>query len=156
LKNILIQILSLGVLLSACNSGYQEAVEKPNVIIILTDDQGWGDMSIHGNTNLQTLHIDNLANNGASFDRFYVSPVCSPTRAELLTGRYHSRGGVYGTSTGGERLDLDETTIAEVFKNAGYKTAAYGKWEDSMISTVSVRGTGVTISALCWSTMASW
>jgi arylsulfatase A-like enzyme len=132
LKNILIQILSLGVLLSACNSGYQEAVEKPNVIIILTDDQGWGDMSIHGNTNLQTLHIDNLANNGASFDRFYVSPVCSPTRAELLTGRYHSRGGVYGTSTGGERLDLDETTIAEVFKNAGYKTAAYGKWHNGM------------------------
>lgn len=104
----------------------------PNIILILTDDQGWGDLSISGNTNLETPNIDRLAETGVTFDRFYVSPVCSPTRAEMLTGRYHPRGGVYSTSAGGERLDLDETTIAEFFKAAGYATAAYGKWHNGM------------------------
>ncbi|MEM6802490.1 MAG: arylsulfatase [Bacteroidota bacterium] len=109
-----------------------EKKQKPNVLFILTDDQAWGDLSINGNTNLNTPHIDQLAKNGAIFDRFYVSPVCSPTRAEILTGRYHSRSGVYATSAGGERMDLDETTIAQVFKKAGYQTAAYGKWHNGM------------------------
>ncbi len=81
---------------------------------------------------LETPNIDRLARSGVTFDRFFVSPVCSPTRAELLTGRYHVRGGVYSTSAGGERLDLDETTIAEIFKSAGYATAAYGKWHNGM------------------------
>jgi len=110
----------------------KEIKTKPNVIVIMTDDQGWGDLSVLGNTNLSTPNIDNLAETGVTFDRFYVSPVCSPTRAEILTGRYHVRGGVYSTSAGGERLDLDETTIAQVFKNAGYTTAAYGKWHNGM------------------------
>lgn len=115
-----------------CATEAQSLATRPNVIIIVSDDQGWGDLSIHGNTNLHTPNIDNLARQGASFAHFYVSPVCSPTRAELLTGRYHPRGGVYSTSAGGERLDLDELTIAEVFKNAGYATAAYGKWHNGM------------------------
>jgi arylsulfatase A-like enzyme len=106
------------------------AAERPNVVVILTDDQGWGDLSVNGNTNLATPHVDSLARDGASFDRFYVCPVCSPTRAEFLTGRYHPRGGVYGTSKGGERLDLDESTIAQAFKAAGYATAAFGKWHN--------------------------
>jgi arylsulfatase A-like enzyme len=105
---------------------------KPNILLIVSDDQGWGDLSLNGNTNLATPNIDNLAETGVTFDRFYVSPVCSPTRAEMLTGRYHVRGGVYSTSAGGERLDLDETTLAEVFKEAGYATAAYGKWHNGM------------------------
>ena len=104
----------------------------PNVLVILTDDQGWGDLSLNGNSNLSTPHIDALARAGASFDRFYVCAVCSPTRAEFLTGRYHPRGGVYSTSTGGERLDLDETTIADTFQAAGYATAAFGKWHNGM------------------------
>tara|TARA_R110002050_G_scaffold300808_1_gene473140 strand:- start:671 stop:2437 length:1767 start_codon:yes stop_codon:yes gene_type:complete len=104
----------------------------PNIILILTDDQGWGDLSISGNTNLETPNIDQLAAMGVTFDRFYVSPVCSPTRAELLTGRYHPRGGVYSTSAGGERLDLDETTLADFFQRAGYVTASYGKWHNGM------------------------
>ena len=104
----------------------------PNIIIILTDDQGWGDLSIKGNLDLSTPNIDKLGRTGVQFDRFFVSPVCSPTRAELLTGRYHVRGGVYHTSTGGERLDIDEQTIAQVFKKAGYSTAAYGKWHNGM------------------------
>jgi arylsulfatase A-like enzyme len=109
-----------------------QKTKKPNIVIILTDDQGWGDLSINGNTNLSTPHIDNIAKSGVMFEHFYVNPVCSPTRAELLTGRYHTRGGVYSTSQGGERLDLDETTFADIFKKAGYKTAAYGKWHSGM------------------------
>lgn len=108
------------------------AADRPNVIVILSDDQGWGDLSLNGNTNLTTPHIDSLARDGAQFDRFFVCPVCSPTRAEFLTGRYHPRSGVYSTSAGGERMDLDETTIADTFKAAGYRTAAFGKWHNGM------------------------
>jgi len=115
----------------SCSSKKHRPI-NPNIIIIMADDQGWGDLSIKGNTNISTPNIEKLADNGISFEHFYVSPVCSPTRAELLTGRYHVRGGVYSTSRGGERLDLDEQTIAEVFKKAGYKTAAYGKWHNGM------------------------
>ncbi len=102
----------------------------PNFIIIMSDDQGWGDLSLTGNTSLSTPNIDRLAAEGAFLSRFYVSPVCSPTRAELLTGRYHPRGGVFSTSQGGERLDLDETTIAQVLQENGYRTGAIGKWHN--------------------------
>ncbi len=105
---------------------------KPNIVVVLTDDQGWGDLSLHGNKNLSTPNLDRLAKEGAQFDRFYVCPVCSPTRAEFLTGRYHQRGGVYSTSAGGERLNLDEHTIADTFKAAGYATGAFGKWHNGM------------------------
>ena len=110
----------------------EDQTQYPNVLLIMSDDQGWGDLSLQGNPNLSTPNIDRLAARGVAFDRFYVSPVCSPTRAELLTGRYHTRGGVYSTSAGGERLDLDETTLAELFKKAGYQTACYGKWHNGM------------------------
>src|SRR5689334_7140775 len=90
-------------------------VKRPNVVIILADDQGWGYLSLNGNTNLKTAQIDSLAKDGARFSGFFVQPVCSPTRAEMLTGRWHPRGGVRGVSTGGERLNLDERTIAEAF-----------------------------------------
>lgn len=112
------------------------------MIIILTDDQGWGDLSVHGNTNISTPHIDALSASGASLDNFYVCAVCSPTRAELLTGRYHFRGGVYSTGGGGERLDLDETTLAELFRAAGYHTAAYGKWHNGMQYPYHPKGRG--------------
>ncbi len=106
--------------------------QHPNVLVILTDDQGWGDLSLNGNKNLSTPIIDRLAKDGASFDRFFVCPVCSPTRAEFLTGRYHPRSGVYSTSAGGERMNLDERTIGDTFKAAGYATAAFGKWHNGM------------------------
>jgi arylsulfatase A-like enzyme len=105
---------------------------KPNVVVFLTDDQGWGDLSMNGNANLSTPNVDSLARDGASFDRFYVCPVCSPTRAEFLTGRHHVRSGVYSTSAGGERMDLDETTVADLFQKAGYATGAFGKWHNGM------------------------
>jgi arylsulfatase A-like enzyme len=106
------------------------AADRPNVVIFLADDQGWGDLSAHGNTNLHTPHVDSLVRDGVLCERFYVCPVCSPTRAEFLTGRYHARGGVWGVSTGGERLNLDQRTIGDVFKAAGYATAVFGKWHN--------------------------
>lgn len=123
---VLFSSISANLLAPACVAD----AASPNVVVILADDQGWGDLSVHGNTNLNTPRIDSLASDGAIFDSFYVCPVCSPTRAEFLTGRYHPRGGVYSTTSGGERLDLDETTIAQVFQAAGYATAAFGKWHN--------------------------
>lgn len=102
--------------------------KRPNVVIFLADDQGWGDLSINGNLAANTPNIDRIAREGATFSNVYVCPVCSPTRAELLTGRYAVRAGVYDVSNGGERIDLDETTIADYFKKAGYVTGAFGKW----------------------------
>ena len=103
---------------------------QPNVVVILTDDQGWGDLSVSGNANLSTPHIDSLARDGATLEHFYVCQVCAPTRAEFLTGRYYPRAGVSGVSRGQGRLNPDETTIADVFKTAGYATGAFGKWHN--------------------------
>lgn len=121
-----LSFLFLGLLLVSVSL----AETKPNVVVFLADDSGWGDYSINGNTNLQTPNIDSLAKSGASFDRFFVCPLCAPTRAEFLTGRYHSRGGVLGVSEGQERLNTDEKTIADGFKAAGYRTGAFGKWHN--------------------------
>ena len=106
--------------------------KQPNVLVFLSDDQGWGDLESSGNSDLRTPNIDSLKREGASFDRFYVCPVCSPTRAEFLTGRHHARSGVYSTTAGGERMDLDETTVGDLFKAAGYATGAFGKWHNGM------------------------
>jgi arylsulfatase A-like enzyme len=127
-----IMFLIAGMLLYACGNSQERVIRSPNIIVIMSDDQGWGDLSMNGNKNLHTPNIDLLAEKGVRFDRFYVSPVCSPTRAELLTGRYHPRSGVYSTSEGGERMNLDETTMADIFKAAGYSTAAFGKWHNGM------------------------
>jgi len=106
------------------------AARRPNVVVILADDQGWGDLSLNGNRDVRTPRIDSLAADGASFDRFYACPLCAPCRAEYMTGRYHARGGVRGVSTGQERLNLDERTIADVFGAAGYATGCFGKWHN--------------------------
>ena len=140
----------------------------PNVILIISDDQGWGDLSLNGNLDLTTPHIDRLGETGVQFDRFYVSPVCSPTRAEILTGRHHVRGGVFSTSRGGERLDIDEETMAEVFKTAAIKLlpTVNGTMackllfiqiaEGLMTSMAFAQATGVTTSTPCWNTTETW
>src|ERR1051325_6638381 len=102
------------------------AAQRPNIVILLADDSGWGDYSLTGNTNIKTPNIDALGRRGAVLDRFYVCPLCAPTRAEFLTGRYHSRG----VATGLELLNLDEKPIADTFKAAGYATGAFGKWHN--------------------------
>ena len=100
----------------------------PNIVLIIADDMGWGDLGIHGNTNLETPHIDSLGHEGAKFENFYVCAVCAPTRSELLTGRDFLRTGVRGVSRGEERINLDEVTVADLFSKAGYQTGAFGKW----------------------------
>ena len=106
------------------------AADRPNVVIFLADDAGWGDYRQNGNQQVSTPNIDSLAKSGVTLDRFFVCPVCSPTRAEFLTGRYHPRSGVRGVSTGQERMDLGEKTVADAFKAAGYATGAFGKWHN--------------------------
>ncbi|HVJ69661.1 MAG TPA: sulfatase-like hydrolase/transferase, partial [Caulifigura sp.] len=107
-----------------------DAAGPPNVVIFLADDAGWGDYSQNGNTMVATPNIDSIAKQGVTVDRFYVCPLCAPTRAEFLTGRYHPRGGVYGVSTGQERLDPGVKTIVDAFHAAGYACGAFGKWHN--------------------------
>lgn len=104
------------------------AQTKPNVILIVTDDQGFGDLGYYGNPHVKTPTIDNLAKESVRFDEFLVSPVCAPTRAALMTGRYTLRTGVRDTYRGGAIMATDEITIAEMLKDAGYKTGMIGKW----------------------------
>jgi len=106
------------------------STSQPNVVVLLADDAGWGDYSANGNRMVRTPQIDSLARDGVSLDRFFVCPLCAPTRAEFLTGRYYLRTGVRGVSTGFERLDTDERTIADAFRAAGYATGAFGKWHN--------------------------
>lgn len=117
-------------ILALLASGTMSAAQPPNVIVLLADDAGYGDHTSSGHPAIRTPHLDRIADEGARFGRFYVQPVCAPTRAEFLTGRHHLRGGVYDVSEGGERLALREQTIADVFRAAGYSTACFGKWHN--------------------------
>ena len=101
--------------------------DSPNVILIMSDDQGWGDVGFNGHPVLKTPHLDEMARNGMRFDRFYAaSPLCSPTRGSCLTGRYPFRYGILAAHTGGMRTG--EVTIAEALKKKDYVTAFFGKW----------------------------
>lgn len=106
------------------------AAVPPNVLLVITDDQGYGDVSSHGNDKLATPNQNRIAAEGARFNRFFVSPVCAPTRASLLTGRYHLRTGVHGVTRTFETMRAGETTLAESFAKAGYATACFGKWHN--------------------------
>ena len=125
-------LVNLVVTFTQGSSAYGDSLaeSRPNIIIILADDQGWGDLSVNGNTNIATPNIESLARDGATLEHFYVCQVCAPTRAEFLTGRYYPRTGVSGVSRGQGRLNYDETTIADLFKANGYATGAFGKWHN--------------------------
>ena len=101
---------------------------RPNIIVILTDDQGFGDLSCHGNPVLKTPNLDRLHDEGVRFTHFHVSPTCSPTRAALLTGKHEMRSGISHTIYERERLSLKATTLAQVLKSVGYATGIFGKW----------------------------
>ncbi|MEM6379097.1 MAG: arylsulfatase, partial [Bacteroidota bacterium] len=102
--------------------------ERPNVIIIITDDQGYGDFGFTGNPHVKTPNLDELAGESVRFNNFYVSPVCAPTRSSLMTGRYSLRTGVRDTYNGGAIMASNEVTIAEMLKEQGYTTGIFGKW----------------------------
>ncbi|WP_160149632.1 sulfatase-like hydrolase/transferase [Roseiconus lacunae] len=118
------------------------ASDRPNVLIVLTDDQGWGDVGVHGNSIIETPAIDQLANQSARMEHFYVSPVCAPTRAALLTGRYPERSGVIGVTGRREVMRSEETTMAERFKAAGYVTGCFGKWHNGAQIPLHPNGQG--------------
>ena len=106
------------------------ADDRPNILLIVTDDQGYGDLSLHGNPHLKTPHIDSLGKHGIRFERFYVNSFCAPTRAALLTGRYSLRCGVWGVTHNKEAMRPEEVTIAEALRAGGYRTACVGKWHN--------------------------
>ncbi|MBM3859317.1 MAG: arylsulfatase [Verrucomicrobia bacterium] len=116
--------------------------EKPNIVLIITDDQGYGDLSIHGNPHLQTPHIDRLGQSGVRFDRFYVNSFCAPTRAALLTGRWPVRTGCHGVTHNREAVRPSEVTIAEALKGAGYRTGCFGKWHNGEQYPFTPQGQG--------------
>lgn len=134
---VVIGIIGLSILVpgfvAAQRNGKQDQPQKPNVILIYTDDQGSLDLNIYGAKDLQTPHIDALARRGVRFTQFYAAaPVCSPSRASLITGRYPQRAGL-STNAASDRGGKNEMpgtqiTMAEMFKDAGYTTGHIGKW----------------------------
>ncbi|MCL6275006.1 arylsulfatase [Muricauda sp. 2012CJ35-5] len=126
IENVLQVAFSILTLCTALN--FAQAQEHPNVIVIITDDQGYGDLGITGNPHVQTPVIDQFATESVRFNNFYVSPVCAPTRSSLMTGRYSLRTGVRDTYNGGAIMASNEVTIAEMLKKGGYTTGVFGKW----------------------------
>lgn len=105
-----------------------ELGSRPNIILILTDDQGYGDLSCTGNPILKTPNLDRLHDEGVRFNEFHVSPTCSPTRSALMSGKHEFKNGVTHTILERERMSLKTTTIAQVLQSAGYVTGIFGKW----------------------------
>ena len=108
--------------------GCKKDKTPPNVILIITDDQGYGDLNFTGNPNIITPAMDNFAAESVRFNNFYVSPVCAPTRSSLMTGRYSLRTGVRDTYNGGAIMASSEVTLAEMLKQANFTTGIFGKW----------------------------
>jgi arylsulfatase A-like enzyme len=105
-----------------------DAPRRPNVLLILVDDMGHGDLGFHGNPIIKTPNLDKFARRSLRMKYFYVSPVCAPTRASLLTGRYNYRTGAIDTFLGRALMYPDEVTLAELLAAAGYRTGIFGKW----------------------------
>jgi arylsulfatase A-like enzyme len=120
-------ILLLGI---KCADSYKKTSlkGKPNIILIMIDNVGYPEIGINGNELVKTPNLDHFASEGIRFSRFYSNPLCAPTRASLMTGRYYYRTGVIHTSRGGAKMHGSEVTIAELLKNIGYTTGMFGKW----------------------------
>src|SRR5262245_13978342 len=118
-------IITLLALQSLCDFA---TAQPPNIILIITDDQGYGDLGFHGNPIVRTPNLDAMAEGSARWENFYVSPVCTPTRASLMTGWYNYRTRAIDTYRGRALMDPDEVTVAELLKPAGYATGIFGKW----------------------------
>ncbi len=115
------------VLLSAgCSMTMQDT--RPNIILVMTDDQGYGDIRAHGNSMLQTPNLDKLHAESVRLTNFHVDPTCSPTRSALMTGRYSSRTGVWHTIMGRSIVHREEVMVADLLSDAGYSTGFFGKW----------------------------
>lgn len=126
--SIKIVSLCLSLLLFTACAKTEKEPKRPNVILVMTDDQGYGDFGFTGNPFIQTPNIDTMASESAQMTNFYVSPVCAPTRASLMTGRYNYRTRCIDTFLGRAMMDTKEVTIAEIMREAGYATSIFGKW----------------------------
>ena len=127
MNTLFIKLLSVALLLSI-SSLLEAKIKRPNVIIIMTDDQGYGDLACHGNPILKTPNLDQLHSESVRFTDFHVSPFCTPTRAALMTGNHPGVTGAYRTSAGRTMMHPSEKTIATLFTENGYKTGMSGKW----------------------------
>ncbi|HIO03525.1 MAG TPA: hypothetical protein EYN14_16495 [Alphaproteobacteria bacterium] len=127
-KNIIILFCLAAAALSA---PFSLLADSPNIIIVLSDDQGYGDFSINGNPVIKTPNIDALGNRGFRFTDFHVAPMCTPTRGQLMTGLDAMRNGAINVSSGRSLPDSSLKTMADVFKDAGYATGLFGKWHSA-------------------------
>lgn len=127
-KFIQVNVIIAAVVLAAAGCSSKDESSHPNVILIITDDQGYGDLGVTGNPHVKTPVLDQFAGESIRFNQFYVSPVCAPTRSSLMTGRYSLRTGIRDTYNGGAIMATEEVTIAEILKGAGYSTGIFGKW----------------------------
>ncbi|UZD21304.1 sulfatase-like hydrolase/transferase [Algoriphagus halophytocola] len=131
-------ILGVSILMASCAKKEETSStpSKPNILVILTDDQGTLDLNSYGSTDLATPNLDRIANSGVRFTQFYAAaPVCSPSRAGLLTGKYNFDAGLFGNvdipdndPQGKSGMPTEQITMAEMFQSAGYNTANIGKW----------------------------
>jgi len=123
---------AVGLLLATCTlTEVPETPKQPNVILLITDDQGYGDFSFNGNPILKTPNMDRVLENGTIFQDFHVDPTCAPSRAALLTGRYSARTGVWMTYMGRHHLSREEVTMADIFSTNGYRTGMFTAAESS-------------------------
>jgi arylsulfatase A-like enzyme len=136
-KILIHPLLILVLIVCSCQMNKTRESSQPNIILIMSDDQGWGDAGFQGHPFLQTPHLDQMASQGIRFERFYSSsPVCSPTRGSCLTGRHPFRYGIYGANIG--HLPEEEITLAEILKENGYTTGHFGKWHLGTLTTTEV------------------
>lgn len=130
MKSIKLFVLLI-LVLGSCNTKKEETKSekvKPNVILVITDDQGYGDLGVHGNKIIKTPNIDAFHGESYHLTDFHVGPTCAPTRSALMTGRFTNRTGVWHTVGGWSLLREGEKTLANMFEDGGYKTGAFGKW----------------------------
>ncbi|QDV37984.1 arylsulfatase [Tautonia plasticadhaerens] len=121
-------VLAMTALRPAFSQEPKAPARRPNVLLIMTDDQGYGDLGCHGNPVLRTPNLDALHAGSVRLTDFHVDPTCAPTRAALMTGRYSGRVGVWHTIMGRSILPEGETTMADAFSRSGYATGIFGKW----------------------------
>ncbi len=127
-KRSSVTIVTMTAIVTAMSLAPVEAFARPNVVVVITDDQGYGDFGFTGNPIVRTPNLDAMAGRSARMTDFYVSPVCAPTRASLMTGRYNYRTRVRDTYIGRAMMDPDELTLAEILREDGYATGIFGKW----------------------------
>jgi len=128
MKNHIIPYISVIILFALTAFGNEKAKDLPNVIIVMTDDQGYGELSYHGNPILKTPNLDELAGRSLRFTDYHAAPMCTPTRGQLMTGLDAARNGAINVSSGRSLLRPEISTMADMFAENGYLTGIFGKW----------------------------